>query len=42
MACRDENIATLVDRLHAPLLGVVPWLPVPDARGITLQLPEEW
>ena len=42
MACRDENIDTLRQRLHAPLLGVVPWLPVPDARAIRLQLPEAW
>ena len=42
MACRDENIDTLRQRLHAPLLGVVPWLPVPDARNIRLQLPAAW
>ncbi len=42
MACRDENIATLRHRLPAPLLGVVPFLPTPDARGIALQLPEAW
>jgi dethiobiotin synthetase len=42
MVCRDENIATLQQRLHAPLLGVVPWLPVPDARSVMLQLPEMW
>jgi dethiobiotin synthetase len=42
MACRDENIATLRQRLRAPLLGVVPWLHAPDARGIALQLPQAW
>jgi len=42
MACRDENIATLSLRLHAPLLGVVPWLEVPDARRISLDLPQAW
>ncbi len=42
MACRDENIATLRERLSAPLLGVVPWLQNPDARRIALQLPEAW
>jgi dethiobiotin synthetase len=42
MACRDENIATLRQRLRAPLLGLVPWLHAPDARGIALQLPEMW
>lgn len=41
MACRDENIATLRQRLSAPLLGVVPWLAVPDPRGLVLRLPEE-
>ncbi len=40
MACRDENIATLQQRLPAPLLGTVPWLQSPDARSIGLQLPE--
>jgi len=42
MACRDENIATLRQRLGAPLLGVVPWLASPDARRIELNLPEDW
>ena len=42
MACRDANIATLRQRLGAPLLGVVPWLASPDARRIELNLPEDW
>lgn len=43
MACRDENIATLRQRLAAPLLGVVPWqLDTPEARQIVLELPETW
>lgn len=42
MACRDENITTLQQRLPAPLLGVVPWLHAPDARRIMLRLPEMW
>jgi len=42
MACRDENIETLRQRLHAPLLGVLPWSPAPDARLISLQLPAGW
>lgn len=44
MACRDENIDTLRERLGAPLLGVVPWQapPGPDARHIALQLPPDW
>jgi dethiobiotin synthetase len=43
MACRDENIHTLRQRLAAPLLGVLPWHPqIPDARQIVLDLPETW
>jgi len=42
MACRDENIDTLRQRLPAPLLGTVPWCPAPDPRAIALHLPEEW
>ncbi|MBQ0921692.1 dethiobiotin synthase, partial [Hydrogenophaga aromaticivorans] len=43
MACRDENIQTLRQRLAAPLLGVVPWQPQgPDARVVQLELPETW
>jgi dethiobiotin synthetase len=42
MPCRAENIATLRQRLQAPLLGVVPWLATPDAPRIALQLPEDW
>jgi dethiobiotin synthetase len=39
MACADENIATLQARLGAPLLGVLPWQAVPDARLGVLALP---
>ena len=39
MACADENIATLQARLGAPLLGVLPWQAVPDARQAVLALP---
>jgi dethiobiotin synthetase len=43
MVCRDENIATLCQRLGAPLLGVVPWQPhTPEARQIVLDLPATW
>lgn len=43
MACRDENIATLRQRLGAPLLGVLPWFPhAPDARQLALDLPADW
>ncbi|MDP2017194.1 dethiobiotin synthase [Hydrogenophaga sp.] len=43
MACRDENIETLRQRLAAPLLGTVPWQPQgPDARGVLLELPSAW
>jgi dethiobiotin synthetase len=40
MACLDENIQTLQARLGAPLLGVVPWQPQPDAATIQLALPQ--
>jgi dethiobiotin synthetase len=43
MACRDENIETLRQRLGAPLLGVVPWQSQgPDARAVLLELPSAW
>ncbi|WP_374568809.1 dethiobiotin synthase [Ideonella sp.] len=40
MACVDDNLATLRERLGAPLWGVVPWSAAPDAACITLDLPE--
>jgi dethiobiotin synthetase len=42
MPVLDENIATLKQRLRAPLLGVVPYLPQPDYAALyelPLQLP---
>jgi len=42
MACREENIDSLRRRLGAPLLGIVPWMPAPEPRAITLQLPPGW
>lgn len=42
MACVAENVATLQARLPAPLLGVLPWRAVPDARRVELELPEAW
>ena len=42
MACRQENIDTLRQRLSAPLLGTVPWQAQPDPRTIALQLPPAW
>lgn len=43
MACRDENIDTLRQRLAAPLLGIVPWQAGgPDPRGVHLDLPDGW
>ena len=38
MAFRDENIASLRQRLAAPLLGVVPHQPNTDARSLVLEL----
>ena len=43
MACIEENIDTLRQRLAAPLLGVVPWQRQgPDARAVVLELPSAW
>lgn len=42
MACRAENIETLRQKLHAPLLGTVPWQLQPHPRSIRLQLPTSW
>jgi hypothetical protein len=28
----DANLRALVERIDAPLLGVVPFMPMPDAR----------
>jgi len=42
MACADENLATLRERLGAPLWGVVPWSATPDAARIALDLPERF
>ncbi len=42
MACVDENLATLRERLGAPLWGVVPWSATPDATRITFDLPERF
>lgn len=38
MAFLDENIETLRQRLPAPLLGIVPWQAMPDARTLPLRL----
>ena len=43
MACIEENIDTLRQRMAAPLLGVVPWQRQgPDARAVVLELPSAW
>jgi len=43
MACVQENIAALRDRLDAPLLGSVPNLATPDSARVAwmLTLPED-
>lgn len=38
LAMLDENIAALRQRIRAPLLGVVPYQPQPDAREIAARL----
>lgn len=35
----EENLATLKERIGAPLLGVVPYGTTPQAAGLTLELP---
>lgn len=43
MACREENIDTLRQRLPAPLLGVLPWQsPAPHAHCVEIGLPATW
>ena len=39
MLAQAENIAFLIERLAAPLLGVVPYQTLPDATKIALNLP---
>jgi len=36
----EENLATLESRLRAPLLGVVPYMAVPDAALTSLRIPD--
>jgi dethiobiotin synthetase len=38
MLALQDNIIALQQRLAAPLLGVIPWQPQPDARRVGLQL----
>ncbi|HEY4998091.1 MAG TPA: dethiobiotin synthase [Usitatibacter sp.] len=38
MAARDENVAALVDRLEAPLLGTLPHCVPPDPASLARQL----
>jgi dethiobiotin synthetase len=38
MPMRDENIAALQQRIAAPLLGIVPYLPQVDARAVAKRL----
>ena len=38
MAMLDENIATLKQRIAAPLLGIVPYRAAPDAREVAKRL----
>ncbi len=36
---RDANVATLMARLPAPCLGIVPWMQAPDVARAALSLP---
>jgi len=38
MACVEENLATLRERIAAPCLGVLPWMPQPEPRLLAGQL----
>lgn len=38
MLALQDNIIALQQRMAAPLLGVIPWQPQPDARRVALQL----
>ena len=38
MACANENVAALVERLNAPLLGRIDYTALPDARAIAARL----
>jgi dethiobiotin synthetase len=38
MACTDENVAALAERLNAPLLGRIRCMPVPDSRAVAAAL----
>ena len=42
MACPEENLDYLRHHLGAPLLAHIPWQAEPQARQITLSLPESW
>jgi len=39
MPCFEENLAALEQRLHAPLLGVIPPASTPEAAALLLTLP---
>jgi dethiobiotin synthetase len=38
-ARRDENVATLLARLPAPCLGIIPWMRSPDVGAAAAALP---
>ena len=38
MGCVEENLATLRERIAAPCLGVLPWMPQPEPRLLAGQL----
>lgn len=42
MEAPQDSIATLASRLHAPLLGVIPWLSPVDPGAVTLSREVDW
>lgn len=42
MTAADDNLAHLRAMLGAPLLGVVPWMAMPDAARVPLDLPPDF
>lgn len=42
MPAQEDNIAFLHARLAAPLLADMPWQHRPDAKSVTIELPQTW
>ena len=42
MLAQQDNLAFLRQKIHAPLLAIVPYQPAPDPRALAFTLPLEW